>query len=117
MHIIQFRKAIAEFQKANEGFKQLYRVPNGFSFTNYNIGICYEKINEFKNAIKYYELAVIDSNSAESLNALAHSYEELFDKEEKKEYFNKIETYYKKSLKVDENYTIALYNYGVYKLK
>lgn len=27
---------------------------NGFSFSNYNIGLCYEKLGKIDQAIKYY---------------------------------------------------------------
>jgi len=40
MHHIQFQKAIAEFEKANSEFYKLYK-SNGFSFSHYNIGLCY----------------------------------------------------------------------------
>jgi hypothetical protein len=40
MHHIQFQKAIAEFEQANIEFYKLYK-SRGFSFSNYNIGLCY----------------------------------------------------------------------------
>ena len=40
MHHVQFQKAIAEFKKANALFKDSLG-ELGFSFTSYNIGLCY----------------------------------------------------------------------------
>ena len=47
---------------------------NGFSFSNYNIGLCYEKLGKIDQAIKYYEKSIINLNAAETLNALGHAY-------------------------------------------
>lgn len=53
MHHIQFQKAITEFETANAEFHKMYK-SNGFSFSNYNIGLCYEKLGKIDQAIKYY---------------------------------------------------------------
>jgi tetratricopeptide (TPR) repeat protein len=82
MHHVQFQKAIKEFERANIEFHNLYK-SNGFSFSNYNIGLCYEKLGKVEEAVKYYEKSVINLNSAEALNALGHAQYSLF--EEKKD--------------------------------
>ena len=45
MHHIQFEKAINEFERSNQAFHELYKT-NGFSFSNYNIGLCYQKMGK-----------------------------------------------------------------------
>jgi tetratricopeptide (TPR) repeat protein len=74
---------------------------NGFSFSNYNIGLCYEKLGKIDQAIKYYEKSIINLNSAEALNALGHAHYSQFEKSQNKKELEEAETYYKKSLSVD----------------
>lgn len=78
MHHVQFQKAIKEFEKANMEFHNLYK-SNGFSFSNYNIGLCFEKLGKIQEAIKHYEKSIINLNSAEALNALGHAHYSQFE--------------------------------------
>ena len=45
MHHVQFEKAIIEYEKSNIEFDKIYS-SKGFSFSNYNIGLCYEKLGK-----------------------------------------------------------------------
>jgi tetratricopeptide (TPR) repeat protein len=112
MHHIQFRKAIPEFEKANVEFHKIYK-SNGFSFSNYNIGLCYEKLGDIEQAIKYYEKSIVNLPSAEALNALGHAYHSAFEKSKSKKLLDTAESYYKKSLQAKPEYTIATFNLGM----
>ena len=97
MHHVNFNKAIVQFKKANELFKQILG-SHGFSFSHYNIGLCHEKQGNIEEAIKAYEKSYLSVHSVEALNALGHASYSLFQANNDPKYLEVAEKYYKKAL-------------------
>jgi tetratricopeptide (TPR) repeat protein len=111
MHHVQFEKAIVEFKKANLEWQQLG--VNGFSFSHYNLGLCYEKLGQAEEAIKHYEKSYLSVHSAEALNALGHASYNMFQENNQTSYLQLAEKYYRKALEISPNYNVLVFNIGM----
>lgn len=114
MHHIQFRQALRSFEKSLEANTK----SKGFVFTYYNMGLCYQKLNEFEQSLVFLKKALLaDPKSAEVVNALGFSYYELMNKATELEESNKYEKlatrYFKEAITLNEAYSVPYYNYGM----
>jgi tetratricopeptide (TPR) repeat protein len=116
MHHVHFRKAIPEFQRANAEFQKLFG-SNSFSLTNYNLGLCHEKLGEQEQAIKHYEKSILNLPSAEAFNALAHAHHASFQNSKNKKELEIADNYYRKALQAKPEYSIAVFNLGMLQLE
>lgn len=73
MHHLKFNEAIKAFEMSIQA-----NTKDQFSFDFYNIGICYQKLNEFEKSLKYLKKAVfLNPNAVETLNALGFSHSSI----------------------------------------
>ena len=81
MHHLKFNEAIQQFTKASNTFKSYYQERaflNGFKFSQFNIGLCYQKMSKHQEAInKYMELLKQNVKTVEVLNAFGNAFIEL----------------------------------------
>ena len=81
MHHLKFNEAIVEFTKASNTFKSFYQEREflrGFKFSQFNIGLCYQKMSKHQEAVnKYIELVKNNVKTVEVLNALGNAFIEL----------------------------------------
>lgn len=119
MHHLKFREAIQSFEQsidARNELKQPY-----FLFSFYNIGLCYQKLGEIENSMKYFRTIIERKENADSLNALGFNYYSMIDlKTGNKEvvirnakYAQKARKLFERAIKINPNYFIAYYNFGM----
>jgi tetratricopeptide (TPR) repeat protein len=117
MHHLKFKAALDSFDKAilmknqNEQF---------FVFSLYNAGLCSQKINDHKNALKYLKKAIlVNPTSIEILNALGLSYYSLMSQTEniaeQKENATLAKSLYEQAIKINPHYYLTYHNYGTLK--
>lgn len=100
--------AMETFDKSEESYKEALKINPKYTDARHNLGVLYNHLGRYDDAIREFELALQDElyrNRANTLNALGWAYYKKGD-------YKNAEDAFKKTIKHDRMYLIAYDNLG-----